>query len=86
MRKNTFFSFLCFFFFGFIEQATDNSASAGNLALHLRICDAVNDSDTGYIIHVYIYIYVYMYVSSICMQQLCFDSLSGHLAVAYFIV
>lgn len=30
-----------------IEQATDNSASAGNIALHLQICDAVNDNDAG---------------------------------------
>ena len=29
------------------EQATDNSASAGNIALHLQICDAVNDNDAG---------------------------------------
>ena len=29
------------------EQATDNAASAGNLAIHIQICDAINDSDSG---------------------------------------
>ena len=29
------------------EQATDNAASAGNIALHMQICDAVNSSDAG---------------------------------------
>lgn len=33
--------------FIFTEEATDNAASAGNLALHLQICDAINDSDSG---------------------------------------
>ena len=30
-----------------VEQATDNSASAANLALHLQICDEINNSDSG---------------------------------------
>jgi hypothetical protein len=30
-----------------IEKATDNGASAGNLALHLQICDVINETDTG---------------------------------------
>lgn len=30
-----------------IERATDNAASAGNLALHLEICDQINDTDNG---------------------------------------
>ena len=29
------------------ERATDNAASAGNLALHLEICDQINDTDNG---------------------------------------
>lgn len=29
------------------ERATDNAGSAGNLALHLEICDNINDSDNG---------------------------------------
>ncbi|XP_064406991.1 TOM1-like protein 2 [Halichondria panicea] len=30
-----------------VERATDNAASAGNIALHLEICDAINESDNG---------------------------------------
>lgn len=29
------------------EKSTDNAASAGNLALHLQICDIVNETDNG---------------------------------------
>ena len=29
------------------EKSTDNAASAGNLALHLQICDVVNETDNG---------------------------------------
>jgi len=29
------------------EKATDNSASAGNLALQLQICDTIEGSDSG---------------------------------------
>ena len=29
------------------ERSTDNAASAGNIALHLQICDAVNETDNG---------------------------------------
>ena len=30
-----------------VERATDNAASAGNLALHLEVCDLINETDTG---------------------------------------
>jgi hypothetical protein len=30
-----------------IERATDNAASAGNLTLHLEVCDVINETDTG---------------------------------------
>ena len=29
------------------ERATDNAASAGNLPLHLEVCDLINETDTG---------------------------------------
>ena len=29
------------------ERATDNSASAGNLPLHLEVCDLINETDSG---------------------------------------
>ena len=29
------------------ERATDNAASAGNLPLHLEVCDLVNETDSG---------------------------------------
>ena len=31
----------------FAERATDNAASAGNLTLHLEVCDMINETDTG---------------------------------------
>lgn len=31
----------------FVERATDNAASAGNLALHLEVCDLINETDNG---------------------------------------
>ena len=29
------------------ERATDNAASAGNISLHLEVCDLINETDTG---------------------------------------
>lgn len=29
------------------ERATDNGASAGNLPLHLEVCDMINETDAG---------------------------------------
>ena len=29
------------------ERATDNAASAGNLPLHLEVCDMINETDSG---------------------------------------
>lgn len=29
------------------ERATDNAASAGNLPLHLEVCDVINETDAG---------------------------------------
>lgn len=29
------------------ERATDNAASAGNLPLHLEVCDLINETDSG---------------------------------------
>ena len=31
----------------FAERATDNAASAGNLPLHLEVCDLINETDSG---------------------------------------
>ena len=33
--------------YNILEQATDNSASAGNMGLHLQICDAIVAADNG---------------------------------------
>lgn len=30
-----------------VERATDNAASAGNLPLHLEVCDVINETDAG---------------------------------------
>ena len=38
---------ICWYALLLTERATDNAASAGNLALHLEICDAINDTDSG---------------------------------------
>lgn len=32
---------------GDLARATDNAASAGDLQLHLDICDAINETDSG---------------------------------------
>ena len=37
--------------FLFVERATDNAASAGNIALHLQICDVVNGTENGLVGH-----------------------------------